>query len=200
MIYGIAYILVRPFLWLFYRPIIKNRQALRLKGKVIYVANHLTKGDPVGIGMITPRIVHFMAKSELSANKFVAWVLRGLCSFPVEQHTADRKSLKEAIALLEKGKAFGVFPEGHRSVDNYSTDEFDRGYAFIALRADSPVVPVYVLPGSIKFGNRYVCAVGDPIIPSEVKRECPAMKPIDALNERVMNTMLTLRMQAEELI
>ena len=199
MIYMIGYILLRPFFLLLFRPKVKNLRGLWQKGKVIFVCNHLVLGDPIAIGMLTPRIVHFMAKSTLSEKPFMRWLFHSLNTFPVQQYSADRKALKQAISLLEQGKAFGIFPEGHRSADQGTMDVFDKGFAFIALRADAPVVPVYVAPGGFSIRHRMRVAVGDPIVPSQVKAECPAKKPVDALTDRIMDTMLTLREQAEEL-
>lgn len=199
MLYMFAYIVIRPFLLLLYRPKVKNYKALWQKGKVIYVGNHVVLADPIAIGILSPRVIHFMAKSTLSEKPFMRWLFRSLKTFPVRQYSADRKALKEAISLLERGKAFGIFPEGHRNVDMQTMDAFDKGVSFIALRADAPIVPVYVVPGGFQFGHRLRVAVGDPIYPAAVKEECPAKKTVDALTDRIMDTMLTLREQAEAL-
>ena len=63
MLYFLAYILAVPILTLIYRPKVLNRKALRQKGRVIYVSNHLTMGDPIALAAIIPRVVHFMAKA-----------------------------------------------------------------------------------------------------------------------------------------
>ena len=199
MLYVIGYILIKPILMLLFRPKVINRKAMFQKGKVIYISNHMVLGDPIAVGILSNRCVHFMAKSTLSEKPFGRWLFRQLLSFPVQQYSADRKAPKKAISLLEEGKAFGIFPEGHRCADGVTMDEFDKGCAFIALRADAPIVPIYVMPGAWKLGSRIRAAVGDPIIPSEVKAQCPGRKAVDALNIRLMDAMMTLKEQAETL-
>ena len=67
--------------------------------------------DPVVIALVSPRIVHFMAKKELFKSKLLALFFKSAFVFPVDRGTADLKSLKNALKLLEKGKVFGIFPE-----------------------------------------------------------------------------------------
>ncbi len=199
MLYVFAYIFIKPLLLLFYRPKVINRQAMRTKGKVIYVSNHMVLSDPILVAILSNRLIHFMAKSTLSDKPLGKWLFEQLLTFPVVQYTADTKAIKKAIGLLEQGKAFGIFPEGHRSCDGHSMDTFDKGCAFIAMRANAPIVPLYVCPGAWKLGNRMRVAVGDPIIPAEVKARCPGRKPVDALNTAITDAMMTLREQAEAL-
>ncbi len=199
MLYLIAIIIAKPIILLLYRPKVINRQALRQKGKVIYVSNHMVLFDPVVIGVLVNRFIHFMAKSTLSKNPIGAWAFRSLLTFPVEQYTADRKAIQKAIDLLNAGKAFGVFPEGHRSADGETMDSFDKGCAFIAQRANAPIVPIYVKPGAWKLGRRMHVAVGNPIYPEQVKQRCPGRKPVDALNAAITDSMMTLREQVKSL-
>ena len=52
MLYVIAYILVKPILLLLYRPKVINRKAMRQKGKVIYVSNHMVLSDPIAVAIL----------------------------------------------------------------------------------------------------------------------------------------------------
>ena len=199
MLYVFACIILKPILWLYGRPKIHNRAALKSKGKVIYVSNHVKMSDPIWIAAIVWRCIHFMAKSTLFSSKFMTTVFRLLLTFPVNQRTADTKSIKHACELLEKDKAFGIFPEGHRSATGSDMDAFDKGCAFIALRADAPVIPLYIVHHGRKFGQRLKVAVGDPILPSEVKARCPGKKPVEAVNAAITDAMITLKGIAEAL-
>ena len=199
MLYVFACIILKPILWLYGRPKIHNRAALKSKGKVIYVSNHVKMSDPIWIAAIVWRCIHFMAKSTLFTSKFMQVIFKLLLCFPVNQRTADTKSIKHACSLLEKGKAFGVFPEGHRSSTERDMDVPDKGCAFIALRADAPIVPLYIVHHDRRFGQRLKVAVGDPIYPAEVKAQCPGKKPVDAVNTAIADAMMTLRSVAEAL-
>lgn len=199
MLYVLACILVKPLLLLLYRPKVHNRATLKRKGKVIYIANHVTMADPIVIAILVWRCIHFMAKSTLFESKFMNLIFRGLLTFPVQQYTADTKAIKKAVALLNKGKAFGIFPEGHRCTDGQTMDTFDKGCAFIAQRANAPIVPMYIMPDAWKFGGRMRVAVGDPIYPEEIRARCPGRKPVDAINAAITDSMLTLKERAEAL-
>ena len=107
--------------------------------------------------------------------------------------------MKRAIALLNEGYAFGIFPEGHRSPVYTEMDAFEKGAAFIALRANVPIIPVYMDPLSWKRMKLRV-TVGQRIVPEEVKRSCPGQKPVDALADRIVDTLNTLRRETEDRI
>jgi 1-acyl-sn-glycerol-3-phosphate acyltransferase len=199
MLYIIGCIILKPILWIYGRPKIHNRAALKSKGKVIYVSNHVKMSDPIWIAAIVWRCIHFMAKSTLFSSKFMTAVFRLMLSFPVNQRTADTKSIKYACRLLGKGKALGIFPEGHRSSTERDMDALDKGCAVIALRADAPIIPLYIVHHDRKFGQRLKVAVGDPIYPAEVKAQCPGKKPVDAVNAAISDAMLSLRDIAEAL-
>ena len=199
MLYVFACIILKPILNLYGRPKVHNPGALKSKGKVIYVSNHVRMTDPIWIAAMVWRCIHFMAKSTLFSSKFMKGVFRLLLAFPVNQRTADTKSIKHACELLNKGKAFGIFPEGHRSSTERDMDTLDKGCAFIALRADAPIVPLYIVHHDRKFGQRLKVAVGDPIYPAEVKAQCPGKKPVDAVNAAITDAMITLRGIAEAL-
>ena len=197
MLFILGVIILKPIMLLYGRPKVYNRAALKSKGKVIYVSNHVKMSDPLWIVCITSRMIHFMAKSTLFSSKLMRGIFRLLLCFPVNQRTADTKAIKEACSLLNKGKAFGIFPEGHRSSTERDMDTLDKGCAFIALRADAPIVPIYFVHHDRKFGQRMKAAVGDPIYPAEVKARCPGKKPVDAVNAAITDAMMTLREIAE---
>ena len=199
MLYVFGRIFIKPFILLFLHPKVLNRGALQRKGKVIYVSNHDKMSDPIWVGCLVPRNIHFMAKSTLFHSKLMRFFFRILLCFPVSQRTADTSSIKHAVKLLNKGKAFGVFPEGHRSATGTEMDAFDKGCAFIALRADAPIVPLYVDHRPRKAGQRMRVAVGNPIYPAEIKARCKAKKAVDAVNCALMDAMMGLKEAAESL-
>ena len=111
MLYLLGVLILKPILLVYGRPKVYNRAALKRKGKVIYVSNHVKMSDPLWIVTITTRFIHFMAKSTLFSSKLMRAIFRMLLCFPVNQRTADTKAIKQAVELLNKGKAFGIFPE-----------------------------------------------------------------------------------------
>ena len=42
--------------------------------------------------------------------------------------------------------------------------------------------------------------VGEWIYPEEVKNSCPGQKPVDALTDRIVDTLNTLRVEVEDMV
>lgn len=200
MLYWFGKIVVAPFFFLIFRPVIHNWKGLRSKGPVVYLCNHFSLADAVALAAISPRGIRFMALESLFAKPIANAFFRSLNMLPAGEEGGSRLGpVKRAIALLNDGYAFGIFPEGHRSPLYTEMDAFEKGAAFIALRANVPIIPVYMDPLSWK-RMRLRVTVGERIVPETVKLECPGQKPVDALTDRIVDTLNTLREETEEMI
>ena len=103
MLYIIAYIFFKWLLWLIYRPkVFGNKKNLRIKGGVIFIANHRALYDPLLLVVSSPRIIHFMAKKELFDNPVGRVFFKSLFVFPVNRKTADMKSIRQSLKLLRR--------------------------------------------------------------------------------------------------
>lgn len=197
MLYVIAVILFKVLLVILHRPkIYGKKENLKLKGGVIFIANHQSFIDPVMLVIAIPRMIHFMAKKELFDGRIKNAVFRSLLVFPVNRKTADIKALKQALELLEKGKAFGIFPEGRRCITG-EMDDFEKGAAFIAAKCTAPIVPVYISPSSYRGTRRLVMNVGEAITADEVKSALYGRKLVDALTDRMQSEMEKLKADTE---
>jgi len=183
MLYLIAKILLTPFVWLIYRPQIHGRKNWKVKGKAIFICNHSSMWDPVMLALFSKRWIHFMAKAELFEIKWLKPILYALFAFPINRKQADRNSIRNAMRVLDKGKVFGIFPEGKRSVTG-NMDAFEKGAAFLALRAKAPVVPIYISPDSYQ-KRRMRVFVGEVIDIEQIA----AQTPKSMLMDTVANTM-----------
>lgn len=121
-----------------------------VSGPVILASNHLSFADSVAIPLVSPRQVAFLAKAEyFTGTGPKGWVSRtwftSIGSIPVNRDHARsaQESLDVALAHLQKGGVFGIYPEGTRSRDG-SLYRFRTGVAWLALHANCPVVPVAV--------------------------------------------------------
>ena len=179
MIYFFGKYILGPFILLFWRPRVFGGKHLNVKGPAIFIANHLSMADPLLIALLSPRVVHFMAKKEIFQNPIGRWFFQALFAFPINRKTADLASLRNAMTLLKQGKVFGVFPEGKRSI-TYELDELENGAAFMALRSGAPVVPIYIHPSSYLTPHPKIC-VGTPIYGAELVAGLPHAEKIKAL-------------------
>lgn len=198
MIYWFLKIFIAPIMWLILRPMVLGQENLNIKGKAIFAINHIAAFDPLLIAIISPRIVHFMAKKELFEKKLPALLMRAVLAFPVSRETADRQSLKKAMAVLEKGKVFGIFPEGKRSV-TYELDKLNKGASFLAIRTGAPIVPIYIHSSSYD-GLRPKVAVGKPINVSELVADSKKSALVDVVTDEISDAISALRIELEEKI
>jgi glycerol-3-phosphate dehydrogenase (NAD(P)+) len=113
------------------------------EGGVILASNHRSFLDPFAIGCCLGRPIYFMAKQELFKNPLVGWFLNCLGAFPVKRGASDEESVATSLALLERGDAVVIFPEGTR-IRTGSLATPKRGVGRLALQSGSPVVPVAV--------------------------------------------------------
>ncbi|MBA3359331.1 MAG: 1-acyl-sn-glycerol-3-phosphate acyltransferase [Thermoleophilaceae bacterium] len=134
--------LLQPFLQIFFRLRRGGRHHVPSRG-VLLASNHRSFLDPFVIGCCVRRPIYFMAKRELFQNRLVGWILNALGAFPVRRGESDEQSMVTALALLERGEAVVIFPEGtrHRSGPLHPPR---RGVGRLALESGAPVVPVAV--------------------------------------------------------
>ena len=162
MLYWTLKILLWPLVWLaFLCPHIRGLHNLKSKGGAIVICNHTTLLDPVVLIWMLPRTIHFMAKRQLFEGGFKRWFFRGMKAIPVNRDGSDLAAVKECLALLKKGGLVGIFPEGTRS----KTQEmlpFEKGVAFLALRARVPVIPM-AITRNYKVLNHPKIIMGEPI-------------------------------------
>lgn len=118
------------------------------RGPLILVANHQSLLDPIALIAAMPREITFLAASYLFRIPLVGLVIRSVGAMPVRGPKGDLKSLRSALALLQKGKVIGLFPEGGVSQPG-ELRPFMPGWAYLALKSGAPVLPV-ILHGSSK--------------------------------------------------
>ena len=161
MLYRFLRSILRPLVFLLYRPSLIGYENLQIQGKGIIICNHISLLDPVVIGCIVPRPIHLMAKKELFKNRFFSWFLSHLGAFPVKRGTADISAIKKALKFLENGELFGIFPEGTRSKTGNMQD-LEPGVAMIALKSNAPVIPVFIHNHYRSFKKTFI-TIGAPI-------------------------------------
>ena len=103
-------------------------------------------------------------------------------------------SLKQAMQVLDKGKVFGIFPEGRRSVTG-ELDELERGAAFLALRCKVPIIPVYSDPRTYR-KLRINMIVGEPMDAAAIAAAHKG-KSVDVVTQAIADKLQQLRLQLE---
>lgn len=172
-------------------------------GGAILAGNHVSYLDPALLWSATPRPTHFVAKEELWSVGWLGWALDHFWAFPVKRGAADREMISTATALLERGELLGMFPEGTRN--RASGDDLGAahgGVAFLALRANVPVVPVGIagtdaaLPAGAKL-PRFVpvtMVMGEPVCPADFTGT--RKERVTAMTAAIMERIATVRDEA----
>src|SRR4051794_20864198 len=143
IVYWLVRAVVQPFFHLNFRLSRIGREHIP-DGPVILAANHRSFLDPFLIATCARRPLYYVAKRELFSNRVQAWFLNALGAFPVDRGNGDRDMIDTAKAILARGDAVLIFPEGTR-IRPGSLGRPKRGVGRIALESGAPVVPVAVI-------------------------------------------------------
>jgi 1-acyl-sn-glycerol-3-phosphate acyltransferase len=112
-------------------------------GGVVLAMNHFSWLDPAAFGVLCPRNVFYMAKSEIYEVRGLGALVRGFGAFAVRRGESDREAVRLAREVVRDGNALGLFVEGTRQRSGVP-GEAKRGAAMIALHEQAPIVPAAI--------------------------------------------------------
>lgn len=146
LVFTLGRALIRPALWLRYRPRVSGTENVPATGPVLLVSNHLASLDTILIPSFSPRKVQFLVKASLASGKLKGWFFRQIGAVPVfrDVGAASQAALEVGQRVLAAGNVFAVFPEGSRSRDG-RLYRGRSGAAFLALATGATVIPVGLL-------------------------------------------------------
>jgi 1-acyl-sn-glycerol-3-phosphate acyltransferase len=204
--YQLSRIVAGPFLHTIWRPKVTGAEHVPASGGAILAANHLSVVDSVFLPLMMNRGVTFSAKSEYftasgPAARLWAWYLRATNQLQMDRDgaRAAQATLEAALALLQAGNLFGIYPEGTRSPDG-RLYRGRPGVGWLALKSGLPVIPVGMVgtrrvlpPGSVvPRPGRIEIRIGAPLsFPPEVT-SAPPGKARQLIAERVMTEIQKL--------
>ena len=124
MQYQLSRIVAGPFLHTIWRPKVTGAEHVPASGGAILAANHLSVVDSVFLPLMLDRPVTFSAKAEYftasgPAARLWAAYLKATNQLQMDRDgpRAAQDTLEAALALLQAGNLFGIYPEGTRSPD-----------------------------------------------------------------------------------
>ncbi|WP_460756380.1 lysophospholipid acyltransferase family protein [Myceligenerans cantabricum] len=188
------------------RPRVTGLENIPRRGPVIIASNHLSFIDSLLIPITTPRHVTFLAKKEYWTGKGLKgalsrWFFTKMGNIPVDRDDprAGQRSLDDALDVLQRGGAFGIYPEGTRSRDG-KLHKGHTGAAWLALHGKALVIPVglrgtdKVKPiGKMPRLGRVEVHFGTPIDPSrQIEAGTKPAKARRELTEEVMTSIQKL--------
>lgn len=144
-----------------FRIKVEGKENIPLEGRLVLCSNHSSNWDPLVIATVFSRKISWMGKKELFENKFLRVFLTNLLVFPVDRQVTDISAVKKALRILKTDEVLGIFPEGTR-VKEFNPQNAKAGVALLALKSNSPVLPVYI-KGNYKIFGRLYISIGEAI-------------------------------------
>ena len=185
--------IVKGAIWIYckivYRFEVIGKENIPKEGPVIICGNHRSFLDPPLIEITTGRYTRFLAKEELTKNKFLALLGYVFDAILVKRDSKEVKALKESLQTLKNGECLALFPEGTRN-GLAKGEKVKDGAAFLAVRSGAPVVPCGIKGG--EKGNRKITITyGKPLDYSEYKGS-KDKEVLDKVTEEIMENILEL--------
>ena len=173
-------------------------RALPQDQSALFVANHHSHLDTslllTSIPLPWRHKLVVAAASDYFFDKRIKATMSALTigAFPINRHSMGRASADQAAEIINAGNSLLIYPEGGRSPDGWG-QPFKGGAAYLALRCDVPIVPIYLAgTGRIwRKGQRWPkpsttsVIFGDPIWPTETDNT-------RRLNARIESAVATL--------
>jgi 1-acyl-sn-glycerol-3-phosphate acyltransferase len=108
----------------------------------ILATNHVSALDSPALLTMCPHTIRAFAAAKHKRHPLYAPLLTLMGSIWVRRGEIDRHAIQKALGVLERGEALGMAPEGTRSRDVHALQEGKTGVAYLATRANVPIVPV----------------------------------------------------------
>ena len=191
----------------YFRVYARNR-SLMPDGAVIVSPVHRSNLDVPLLGATSPRRLRYLAKGSLFTGRFAGWFLISLGGFPLDRGSnADRGALKAAMAVLGRGEALAVFPEGERKSGPTLYPMAD-GAVWLSAKSGAPILPVGIggseraLPKGANMAKptKIVYLYGEPIpAPVNLDGKRVSRRQIAALSDELRVTLQELFDEAQRI-
>lgn len=172
-----------------YRFKVIGKENIPKKEAVIICGNHRSFLDPPLIEITCGRYTRFLAKEELTKNKFLAFLGIVFDAILVKRDSKEVKALKESLQTLKNGDCLALFPEGTRK-GLEKGEKVKDGAAFFALRSGAKVVPCGIKCGE-KGNKKIIITYGEPLDFSEFKGS-KDKEILDKVTTEIMNNIIKL--------
>lgn len=187
-------VIVRTAIYLYckvvYRLKVIGKENIQKEGPVIYCGNHRSYLDPPLIVVTAGRHVRFMAKEELTKNKFLKFLGYVFDAIYVKRDNKEIAALKTTLKALKNKESIAMFPEGTRN-GLEKGESVKEGVAFFVLQTGAKVQPVGIVGGEKPFKRVYV-NYGKPLDYSDRVTKKPSKEELEQVSKEIMDNIIML--------
>ena len=164
------------------------------EGPFVVIGNHYSLFDVMFPCMLNGKPVHFMAKQELWNSGFMRRFCNKSRCIPVSRDGAstDVKAIMQAMKYLKAGETIAIYPEGTRNKSGEFMLPFKGGFAALAIKTRTPIVPIVQLR-RVRFFRRSHILYGEPIEFTEYYGKKLTEENIADCERRVREVMQSMR-------
>lgn len=172
-----------------YRMKVVGKENIPKEGPIIIAGNHRSFLDPPLIEVTCGRYTRFLAKEELTKNKFLALLGIVFDAILVKRDSKEVKALRESLQTLKNNNCLALFPEGTRN-GLEKGEKVKDGVAFFAVRSGAIVVPCGI-KGGTKGDWKVTVTYGKPLDFSEYKGS-KDKEILDKVTNEIMKNIIEL--------
>jgi 1-acyl-sn-glycerol-3-phosphate acyltransferase len=140
LLYGITRQLVSNTLRIYTRGTVEGKENLP-DGAFVLAPIHRSYIDTPISSWVQVRRFRYLGKDTMWKYPWLGKVFTAMGAIPVHRGSIDREALRRCLDALQTGQPVVLFPEGERK-DGPRVHPLLDGAAFLASRADVPIVPV----------------------------------------------------------
>jgi 1-acyl-sn-glycerol-3-phosphate acyltransferase len=144
LVYWPVRVTFQPFFHLYFRLRRSGLEHVPKDGPVIFASNHRSTLDPFLVGTLSRRPIYYVAKREHFIPRLRRWFFISLGAFPVDRGASDEEMVATAKAILGRGDALLIFPEGTR-VRPGPLGRARRGVGRLAVETGATIVPLAIV-------------------------------------------------------
>ncbi|WP_188205948.1 lysophospholipid acyltransferase family protein [Alkalibacillus aidingensis] len=170
MLYHLLKTLAKVWIRTKFKVEVEGKENIPSHDRFILAANHLSNYDAIVLTCVLNKRIYYLAKIELFKNKLCHWFFSLVKAIPVDRKSGQViRPIRAALRVIENGETFGIFPEGTRCKNKQNVKP-KKGVAFLALKSQTPVLPVSIVyDEEVKFRKRVRVVIAPTLIhPSEL--------------------------------
>lgn len=194
-VYKVIRAIIKFFLFMYCKIVYRAKtigiENIPKTGAVIFCGNHKSFLDPVLIEVTCKRDdTRFIAKEELTQNKFLAFLAKVFDVILVKRNDKDLGPMREALKTLKAKKCVALFPEGTRNGIKKGLKP-KTGVAYFALNSDAVIIPIGIKGGD-KLFQKVTITYGKPLNIESYKEHKKDKEVAEEVTTMIMDEIIKL--------